>query len=514
MNLYKKTLVYGSIISTTVVGLMLIYFIFMIPSLYVDYMEKENFQSIKKIQSEYVKTGNYREIQTKNPTGTVTFKIPKEGNLIYLANKLGTIKIDIKDEELVLVFNKIRDVFLEKDSEVIKEKKQEIKEMISNFKFLKNNPPINLEFLQNDNLNVFKEISSKLTVVDDNTIIFESNSTDGLNFYTTYIATTLNDEEIILSILPVMTPEIGEIKSIIYQSLPMIISTAILLILISTVFFSRKIVIPIEKLAYHADYMRGNEKLYVEPIEVKGSDEIAVLASSLNELYKKLNETFKELENKNKSLYEQNKRQEVFLRASSHQLKTPVAASLLLVDGMINEIGKYKDTKTYLPNVKHKLLSMRKIIDEILYLNYNYEGMEKENLDALDIVSEILFAYEIQIKAKKIQVEKRLKSKMLNTNRELLYKIIDNLINNGINYTESMGNIRIEITEDKLVVTNYGVNINKEILPNIFEPFVSGESGIGGHGLGLYIVSYYSKILGYNITIINIKNGVEATLLW
>ncbi|WP_010294348.1 hypothetical protein [Clostridium senegalense] len=122
MNLYKKTLVYGSIISTTVVSLMLIYFIFMIPSLYVDYMEKENFESIKKIQSEYVKTGNYREIQTKNPTGTVTFKIPKEGNLIYLANKLGTIKIDIKDEELVLVFNKIRDVFLEKDSEVIKEK--------------------------------------------------------------------------------------------------------------------------------------------------------------------------------------------------------------------------------------------------------------------------------------------------------------------------------------------------------------------------------------------------------
>ena len=44
-----------------------------------------------------------------------------------------------------------------------------------------------------------------------------------------------------------------------------------------------------------------------------------------------------ELEEKNRELAEENERQEIFLRSSSHQLKTPIAAALLLVDGMLNE---------------------------------------------------------------------------------------------------------------------------------------------------------------------------------
>jgi len=170
-----------------------------------------------------------------------------------------------------------------------------------------------------------------------------------------------------------MTPKIGEIRPIIFKSLPMIIATAILLILISTFVFSRKIVNPIEKLVNHAVFMKDNTSREVELMKIEGQDEIAVLGETLNDLYLKLNENFKELEKKNDYLSEQNKRQEVFLRASSHQLKTPVAAALLLVEGMINEIGKYKDTKDHLPKVKLQLQSMRKIIDDIL----DYTGDEK-----------------------------------------------------------------------------------------------------------------------------------------
>ncbi len=69
-------------------------------------------------------------------------------------------------------------------------------------------------------------------------------------------------------------------------------------------------------------------------------------------------------------LEEENERQEVFLRASSHQLKTPVAAAPLLVEGMMNEVGKYKDTKRYLPEVKKQLMAIRRIVEDILYLNH------------------------------------------------------------------------------------------------------------------------------------------------
>ena len=118
-------------------------------------------------------------------------------------------------------------------------------------------------------------------------------------------------------------------------------------------------------------------------------DEIGILGRNLHELYGKLRENYEELEHKNRLLEEENERQEVFLRASSHQLKTPIAAALLLVEGMMNEVGKYKDTKTYLPEVKKQLLSMRKIVEDILYLNYRAENIQQEKVAVEALAQEL-----------------------------------------------------------------------------------------------------------------------------
>ena len=52
------------------------------------------------------------------------------------------------------------------------------------------------------------------------------------------------------------------------------------------------------------------------------------------------------------------------MRATSHQLKTPIAASMLLVDGMISKVGKFGDRDLYLPEVKSQLRDMTSIIEE------------------------------------------------------------------------------------------------------------------------------------------------------
>ena len=44
-------------------------------------------------------------------------------------------------------------------------------------------------------------------------------------------------------------------------------------------------------------------QLVVEPMEIEGQDEIAVLGWTLNELYSKLNENFNELEEKKQYLF-------------------------------------------------------------------------------------------------------------------------------------------------------------------------------------------------------------------
>lgn len=516
MNLSKKTFVYSAIVSGIIVSLMVAYFVLMLPSLYVDYMKKQNFKSIKAIQENYLKDGDYHNITSPNPVGTVTVKIPAGGNDIFLSSKMFSVKATVKDRELLKALEKVRYYSTHRDEikDLDKEDLNFTNDLGAIFKdkLLKENLPVNIEILASENKNIYKEESTKVNVVSDNTMIYEFEMFDGTNYYTNYMAMSLDNNDTIVSMLTIMTPKIQEIKPIIFQSLPMIVTTSFLLILVSAILFSRKIVVPIEKLVNHAMFIKENNNLELEPMKVEGQDEIAVLGLTLNDLYLKLNENFIELEEKNNRLAEQNKRQEVFLRASSHQLKTPVAAALLLVDGMINEIGKYKNTKEYLPKVKLQLKSMRKIIDDILNLNNSIEAVKREDIDLCEVIDEILLFHEVQIKAKELHIEKENRSLKLKTDRTLMYKIIDNLISNAINYTPKEETIKIRLSENALAITNYGAHIESELLPHIFEPFVSSSSENRGHGLGLYIVAYYAKVLNYEVNMKNIDNGVEGSL--
>jgi len=510
--------VYSAIISGTIVTLMIAYFVLMLPSLYVDYMQKSNFKSIKSIQENYIKKGNYKNISSSSPAGTATIKIPATGNEVYISNKLVSIKVTIKDKEILKVIEKARYYAANRDEieNIDKEEFNFTSSIGDGFKdkLFKDNLPLTFEFLGNDYKNVYKETSSKFNVVDEDTIIYESNVSDGSNNYTNYVALSVDKKDIIVSVFAAMTPKIGEIRPIIFQSLPMIIATALLLILISTIVFSRKIVLPIEKLVNHAVFMKENTNREVELMKIEGQDEIAVLGETLNELYLKLNENFKELEKKNSYLSEQNKRQEVFLRASSHQLKTPVAAALLLVEGMIDEMGKYKDTKEHLPKVKLQLNSMRKIIDDILSLNNTIEAIKKETINISEIIDESLLFHEVQVKSKEltVSIEKEVNFLNINTDRKLIFKILDNLLNNAITYTPKEGHIKITATDNGLNIINYGVIIDEELLPHIFDPFVSSNSENRGQGLGLYIVAYYANLLSYEVEVRNIEGGVEVSI--
>lgn len=515
MNLSKKTFTYSVIISGIIVTLMIAYFILMLPSLYVAHMKENNLESIKTIQQKYITEGNYTNVSSVNPAGTVTIKIPAAGSEIFLTNKLFSIKVMIKEKEVLEFIDKIRSYAddtekIEKSDDLDIEFPTSIGDVFKN-KVLSEDFPISFEFLQNNFLSMYKANSSKFYMVSDNMFVSEYGCTDGTNDYTNYVAFSKQNKDIVITLLTTMTPQITEIRPIVFQSLPMIIAAAVLILLISTMLFSRKIVQPIEKLVHHAVFIKENTNMEVEPVKIEGHDEIAVLGETLNELYHKLYENYNELEQKNNYLKEQNKRQEVFLRASSHQLKTPVAAAMLLVDGMVNEVGKYKDVKEHLPKVKLQLQSMRRVIDEILNLNNSIEEIKNENIIVSEIVEQSLLNQEVQIKTKELKVDKELNSTEIVADRKIIYKIIDNLISNATNYTPNQERIKITLTDKALTLINYGVQIEDEILPHIFEPFVS-SSGNKGHGMGLYIVAYYAELSNMRVDICNVDNGVLCTL--
>ena len=517
MNLSRKTFVYSSIISVIIVSLIVAYFILMLPSLYVAYMQDRNYASIVELQKGFMKAGSYENLEVKNPTGTITLDIPMSGSSFYIISKFFRIKVDVRNGDIQKVLDKLRYYATHKD--VIKDLSEadfnleDIGDKLLADSRLWNNYPLEFELELYQYNNTFQEISSRLHPESEDMMVYEANVTDGYNFYTSYIAMGLTDQAISISFLPVMTPRIDEISPVIFQSLPMIVAVALLLVLVSSQVFSRVIILTVVRLAKHAEYMKDAKNLKLEPVAITGRDEISSLGESLNKLYQKIQESYQELEVKNQYLSEENERQEVFLRASSHQLKTPITAALLLVQGMIGEVGKYKDVMVYLPQVKQQLQSMQKIVEDILYLNHCSRDLQMEQLSLSELVEECIKSYHVQLEQKRLDIAIEGQGPLIVTDRELLKKILDNLLSNAVYFTPEGGRIKISSEERKLRIINYGITIDDELLPHVFEPFVTSVNKNKGHGLGLYVVSYYARLLQLQVKLYNIEQGVMAELI-
>lgn len=299
-------------------------------------------------------------------------------------------------------------------------------------------------------------------------IIIQSAVFDRSNQYTNYLAVAQVSDGMVFSVLPVITPQMEEIRPIVMQSVPMLCTVLLMLVLLFSQLYSNGIVHPV----------------------------------------------YQKLQDLNQSLLEENERQEMFLRATSHQLKTPVTAALLLLDGMIGQIGKYKDYEKYLPEVKKQLLSMRSIIEEILSLNKD-RSSKKCRIHLYEAVRALADSYLVAAADKQLELTvEGDKETYLWADEAMFIKIIDNLLSNAVAYTPKQEKIEVLISETTVTIRNEGVTIPQEILPHIFEPFVCGEHQTASHGLGLYIAMYYAKMMYAQLCIQNVENGVEAVVMF
>lgn len=529
MKLAKKTFVYSIMIAVLMVAFVVGYFVFMLPSLYVDYVTKSNLKSVVAVQREYMESRSYADLTVKNPTAVFSLEIPDMGNRIYMAGKFFKLTVEVQDKELQLMLDYLRsqissgqkaemeegldkelsDDALSKGMEIL----EKIEEKFAGRELFDENYPIAVKMEWKENPELYQGEYERFHRISNDIFIYETGISDGNYSYTTYTAMAHDGDACIITVYPTLTPKMDEITPVVMGSLPMIIAVIFLLVLVSSRFFSGKIVNPIIRLAGYAENAMLADYSQIEAFETKQEDEIAVLGKTIQELYEKLRSSYLELEEKNNRLEEENTRQEVFLRASSHQLKTPISAALLLTEGMINEVGKYKNVKEYLPQVKSQLLSMKKIVEDILYLNYRVKNMEMEETEVEQLVKEVVKAYGVQIEAKELIVSVS-GGAVISTDREMLRKIIDNLFSNAAGYTPKGEKILIEINKQELCIKNYGTTIDEKILPNIFQPFVSSDETGRGKGLGLYVAAYYSRLLGCRLEITNMENGVCARFLF
>lgn len=213
-------------------------------------------------------------------------------------------------------------------------------------------------------------------------------------------------------------------------------------------------------------------------------------------MYDSLWQTIDTLEQKNKEASIMEKQKIELLRAVSHELKTPLTALSVLIESMQLNIGKYSDRDTYLEEASQKVKETSELVTQILkstQVENIFDDAHYVETDINKMIHDSINQTELIIKKKQINLHlKEVDSVHLHTHPEALKKVISNVLNNAIQYTDSQGSIWIEIHHNALSIENTCEPLSEKDLSQIFNPFYrpdySRNRKQGGTGLCLHIV--------------------------
>ena len=321
--------------------------------------------------------------------------------------------------------------------------------------------------------------------------------------------------------------------------LEMLLGALNIAILILIFHLVRKILTPIFALTKAAsEIKKGNLDVSVDH---KGSDELAMLAESFNSMassikthIEKQEELTAKLQNANKELNKKDKLKDEFVGIASHELRTPVQSILgfasLANNGQIEPKEAYKGVllEAYrLQQLTNDLLDVSRI-ESGISLTY---AMETVRIN--EIILDVVNGVRVSLK-EGVSIETHIGGNGAggiegnnNNNNDIeiyadksrITQAISNIVVNAAKFTDS-GTIIVEsiVSNDKerveVKVSDSGRGIAEDILPNLFDKFVSktlGNENKRGTGLGLYIAkaiisAHNGKIFAYNN-----KQGVGAT---
>ena len=264
---------------------------------------------------------------------------------------------------------------------------------------------------------------------------------------------------------------------------------------------------------------------------VRRTDEIGILSGSLNDLSQKLSSALSELQSANEQLQadidkeRELERQRIdFFSAASHELKTPITIIKGQLQGMLYQVGRYKDRETYLAESLAVTDTLEKMVQELLTISrLDTPGhvCKKSRFDLSNLINECLSVHEDLFMQRELTVERLISPDVFASgDMRLLQKVLDNLLGNATAYSPAGNRVLVKLwqmgDQAKVTIENTGVHIPDEDIPKLFEAFYrvdpSRNRQTGGTGLGLYIVKTILDLHGAEIRIENTSEGVMVSI--
>ncbi len=256
-----------------------------------------------------------------------------------------------------------------------------------------------------------------------------------------------------------------------------------LIIIISIYFLSSKIVTPLILLKNKVSEVgKGN---YPSKINITSNDEVGVLVDSFNLMSEKL---------KKKDEQEKN-----IFRNITHELKSPITS----ISGYAQILSEdnFQDEEFKAIAIKRIVLEcnrMNELVGTLLDISKQISDLEDysfKNVDLKYILNNVLQTNLIRINEKSLEIISEANDVSINGNKQYLYILLNNLVENAVNYSNNNSKIVIELKKfnENIIfsILSDGKAIPIEKKESIFEPFVkvdiNSKNKKNSHGLGLYI---------------------------
>jgi two-component system sensor kinase Ihk len=310
---------------------------------------------------------------------------------------------------------------------------------------------------------------------------------------------------------------IGEAKGVILSLIPYTLLMGIALGLFLSWIHARQIARPILQISAAAERMQ-----YLEPEAVSGirsKDELGQLSSNLDALYASLRDNISQLQQEMEKVNRLERTKTELMQSAGHELKTPIAALSGMLEGMLDNIGVYRDKEKYLLECKGQVEKLSLLVGEILQASQaeGAEVAEYVETSVEDLLRQALADFAIPMEDKGLRLITELSPVNITTDPSALYRVFTNLISNAARHTPSGGEVHITLRPGEFTIENSCAPITPEELSRLFEPFYTGSYSRdkleSGTGLGLYIVKRNLEMLQIPRKAEGTEIGLKITLI-
>ena len=210
-----------------------------------------------------------------------------------------------------------------------------------------------------------------------------------------------------------------------------------------------------------------------------------------------------------------------FLANMSHEIRTPLNA-IMGFSEILEATNNAEDKAQYQKIIKTNAELLLQLINDILDMSKIEAGTLEfvhAEVDINQLISELQQLFQMRIAGTgenvKIVTETSLPSCLIQTDRNRISQVLANFMTNAIKFTKE-GSICIgyEARENELYfhVTDTGIGISAEKLPNVFERFVKLNKDKKGTGLGLSIAKTIISKLNGSIGVDSVEG--EGSTFW